>query len=142
LGPHDSRIVLAAQRRHYRDNKTKTHGRNMSAMMVMKAGKTATPTDIINFTRERIAGFKTPKSVDFTEALPRNAGQDFVPPSARPVLGGQGPAGEFDRHCEERKRRSNPACGFAKNYFAEPVIGRRFAPTRWLAMTVTIVVPA
>jgi fatty-acyl-CoA synthase len=45
----------------------------MSAMMVMKAGKTATPTDIINFTRERIAGFKTPKSVDFIEALPRNA---------------------------------------------------------------------
>jgi fatty-acyl-CoA synthase len=45
----------------------------MSAMMAMKAGKTATPTDIINFTRERIAGFKTPKSVDFIEALPRNA---------------------------------------------------------------------
>jgi acyl-coenzyme A synthetase/AMP-(fatty) acid ligase len=45
----------------------------MSAMMVMKAGKTATPTDIINFTRERIARFKAPKSVDFIEALPRNA---------------------------------------------------------------------
>lgn len=45
----------------------------MSTMMAMKAGKTATPTDIINFTRERIAGFKTPKSVDFIEALPRNA---------------------------------------------------------------------
>jgi acyl-coenzyme A synthetase/AMP-(fatty) acid ligase len=25
-----------------------------------------------NFTRERIAGYKTPKSVDFIEALPRN----------------------------------------------------------------------
>jgi acyl-CoA synthetase (AMP-forming)/AMP-acid ligase II len=73
LGPHDSRIVFAAQRRHYRDNKIKTHGRNMSTMMAMKAGKTATPTDIINFARERIAGFKTPKSVHFIEALPRNA---------------------------------------------------------------------
>ena len=35
--------------------------------------ETATPSDIINFARERIAGFKTPKSVDFIEALPRNA---------------------------------------------------------------------
>jgi acyl-coenzyme A synthetase/AMP-(fatty) acid ligase len=41
--------------------------------VVMKSGKTATSTDIINFTRERIAGFKTPKTVDFIEALPRNA---------------------------------------------------------------------
>jgi len=39
----------------------------------MKPGKKATPSDIINFTRERIAGFKTPKSVDFIGALPRNA---------------------------------------------------------------------
>jgi hypothetical protein len=43
------------------------------------------------------------------------------------------------RHCEERLRRSNPAffAVLAKlDCFAEPVIGRRFAPTRWLAMTV------
>jgi len=40
---------------------------------VMKQGKTATASDIITFTRERIAGFKTPKTVDFIEALPRNA---------------------------------------------------------------------
>jgi len=38
----------------------------------MKPGKKATSSDIINFTRERIAVFKTPKSVDFAEALPRN----------------------------------------------------------------------
>src|SRR5258708_32021181 len=38
-----------------------------------------------------------------------------------------------------RMRRSNPAFYFAElklDCFAEPVIGRRFAPTRWLAMTV------
>ncbi len=29
-------------------------------------------TDIINFTREHIAGYKTPKPVDFIDALPRN----------------------------------------------------------------------
>jgi hypothetical protein len=34
-------------------------------------------------------------------------------------------------------RRSNPASpSRAMDCFAEPVIGRRFAPTRWLAMTV------
>jgi acyl-CoA synthetase (AMP-forming)/AMP-acid ligase II len=47
-------------------------GEAVKAIVVMKQGKSATATDIINFTRERIAGFKTPKSVDFIEALPRN----------------------------------------------------------------------
>ena len=40
-------------------------GEAVKAVVVMKPGKQATATDIINFTRERIAGFKTPKSVDF-----------------------------------------------------------------------------
>src|SRR3954466_290705 len=48
-------------------------GEAVKAIVVMKPGKQATATDIINFTRARIAGFKTPKSVDFIEALPRNA---------------------------------------------------------------------
>jgi acyl-CoA synthetase (AMP-forming)/AMP-acid ligase II len=47
-------------------------GEAVKAVVVMKPGKQASATDIINFTRERIAGFKTPKSVDFLEALPRN----------------------------------------------------------------------
>src|SRR5712672_475818 len=48
-------------------------GEAVKAIVVMKPGKKATPSDIINFTRQRIASFKTPKSVDFIEALPRNA---------------------------------------------------------------------
>jgi acyl-CoA synthetase (AMP-forming)/AMP-acid ligase II len=48
-------------------------GEAVKAIVVMKAGKRASVSDIINFTRERIAGFKTPKTVDFTDALPRNA---------------------------------------------------------------------
>src|ERR1700689_4130306 len=48
-------------------------GEAVKAIVVMKSGKKATSSDIINFTRERIAGFKTPKTVDFIEALPRNA---------------------------------------------------------------------
>ena len=47
-------------------------GEAVKAVVVMKPGKQATSSDIINFTRERIAGFKTPKTVDFMEALPRN----------------------------------------------------------------------
>ena len=48
-------------------------GEAVKAIVVMKQGKKATPADIIGFTRQRIASFKTPKSVDFIEALPRNA---------------------------------------------------------------------
>jgi acyl-CoA synthetase (AMP-forming)/AMP-acid ligase II len=47
-------------------------GEAVKAIVVMKPGKQATSGDIINFTRTRIAGFKTPKTVDFIEALPRN----------------------------------------------------------------------
>jgi acyl-CoA synthetase (AMP-forming)/AMP-acid ligase II len=48
-------------------------GEAVKAIVVMKPGKRATPSDIIGFIRERIAGFKTPKSVEFIAALPRNA---------------------------------------------------------------------
>jgi acyl-CoA synthetase (AMP-forming)/AMP-acid ligase II len=50
-----------------------TWGEAVKAIVVMRPGKTATANDIINFTRERIAGFKTPKTIDFIAALPRNA---------------------------------------------------------------------
>jgi acyl-CoA synthetase (AMP-forming)/AMP-acid ligase II len=50
-----------------------TWGEAVKAVVVLRQGKQATASDIINFTRERIAGFKTPKSVDFVDALPRNA---------------------------------------------------------------------
>jgi len=50
-----------------------TWGEAVKAIVVMKQGKQAAASDIINFTRTRIAGFKTPKTVDFLDALPRNA---------------------------------------------------------------------
>src|SRR6185436_15702213 len=41
----------------------------------------------------------------------------------------------FRGHCEEPLRRSNPFSPAGDmDCLAEPVIGRRFAPTRWLAM--------
>ncbi len=40
------------------------------------------------------------------------------------------------RHCEERSDEAiHLSSERALDCFAEPVIGRRFAPTRWLAMT-------
>src|SRR5216684_761435 len=56
-------------------------------------------------------------------------------PGAR--YGLPGPVSHRQDHASFAWRTSNPffLCGFM-DCFAEPVIGRRFAPTRWLAMTV------
>ncbi|MDX2237194.1 MAG: fatty acid--CoA ligase [Hyphomonadaceae bacterium] len=47
-------------------------GEAVKAMVVLRAGASATPAEIIAYARERIAGYKCPKSVDFIPALPRN----------------------------------------------------------------------
>ncbi len=48
-------------------------GEAVKAVVALKPGAKADPEDIIAFARTRIAAFKAPKSVDFIEALPRNA---------------------------------------------------------------------
>ncbi|MBI3676774.1 MAG: fatty acid--CoA ligase [Proteobacteria bacterium] len=48
-------------------------GEAVKAMVVAKPGTTPDPDDIIAWARQRIAGYKSPKSVDFIPALPRNA---------------------------------------------------------------------
>jgi acyl-CoA synthetase (AMP-forming)/AMP-acid ligase II len=40
--------------------------------VVLKDNEEASEEDIITFARERIAGFNTPKTVDFIKELPRN----------------------------------------------------------------------
>jgi acyl-CoA synthetase (AMP-forming)/AMP-acid ligase II len=47
-------------------------GEAVIAVVVKKAGAEVTPGELITWARERIAGYKLPKSVDFVEALPRN----------------------------------------------------------------------
>jgi fatty-acyl-CoA synthase len=47
-------------------------GEAVKAVVVLKPGAQVTAEELINFARERIAGFKVPKSVDFVSALPRN----------------------------------------------------------------------
>jgi len=41
-------------------------------VVVRKPNVEVTPAELINWVRERIAGYKLPKSVDFIDALPRN----------------------------------------------------------------------
>ncbi|MGE3075269.1 MAG: fatty acid--CoA ligase [Dehalococcoidia bacterium] len=47
-------------------------GEAVKAIVVKKPGAEVDPADIIAFARERIAGYKVPKSVDFADVLPRN----------------------------------------------------------------------
>jgi acyl-CoA synthetase (AMP-forming)/AMP-acid ligase II len=44
----------------------------VKAIVVKKPGFEPTPHEIIAWARERIAGYKLPKSVDFTATIPRN----------------------------------------------------------------------
>ncbi|MBS0540443.1 MAG: long-chain-fatty-acid--CoA ligase, partial [Proteobacteria bacterium] len=47
-------------------------GEVVKAVVVKKPDAEVTPGELIGWARERIAGYKLPKSVDFIEALPRN----------------------------------------------------------------------
>ena len=47
-------------------------GEAVKAIVVKAAGQDPDPAAIIAWARERIAGYKAPKSVDFIDALPRN----------------------------------------------------------------------
>jgi fatty-acyl-CoA synthase len=48
-------------------------GEAVKAVCVPKPGATVEADSIIAWAREKVAGFKVPKSVDVIEALPRNA---------------------------------------------------------------------
>ena len=48
-------------------------GEAVKACVVPRPGSEVDPDDIIAFTRERLAAFKVPKTVDVIEAMPRNA---------------------------------------------------------------------
>ena len=49
-----------------------TWGEAVKAVVVAAAGASPSESDLIAFARERLAGYKLPKSIDFTTALPRN----------------------------------------------------------------------
>jgi acyl-CoA synthetase (AMP-forming)/AMP-acid ligase II len=47
-------------------------GETVKAIVVLRPGQQATSQEIIGFTRERLAHYKCPRTVDITDALPRN----------------------------------------------------------------------
>ena len=47
-------------------------GEAVKAVVVTKPGAETTPAALIAWARERIAGYKLPKSIDFVDSLPRN----------------------------------------------------------------------
>lgn len=49
-----------------------TWGESVKAIVVRRPGEDLAAADLIGFTRERMAHFKCPRSVDFVDALPRN----------------------------------------------------------------------
>ena len=50
----------------------KTYGEEIKAFVVLKAGEQANEQELIDFCKERLPTFKTPKTVQFIEALPKN----------------------------------------------------------------------
>jgi acyl-CoA synthetase (AMP-forming)/AMP-acid ligase II len=50
-------------------------GESVKAIIILKAGATITPEEIMNFCKDNLAGYKKPKSVDFIkpEEMPRTA---------------------------------------------------------------------
>ena len=50
-----------------------TWGEAVKACVVARPGEDVDPQSIIDWTRERLAGFKVPKTIDVIPALPRNA---------------------------------------------------------------------
>ncbi|MFH1242246.1 MAG: long-chain-fatty-acid--CoA ligase [Pseudomonadota bacterium] len=48
-------------------------GEAVKAFVVLKGAKEISPAELIEFCRQRLAGFKTPKSIEFLSFLPRTA---------------------------------------------------------------------
>ena len=46
-------------------------GETVKALVVARAGSAPTADELIAFARERLAGYKLPRSVDFVDELPR-----------------------------------------------------------------------
>ena len=69
-------------------------GETAKAIVVRAPGTEATPEEIIAFSREQLAKFKCPTSVDFVDVLPRNPSGKVLKKDLRePVLGRPRPSG-------------------------------------------------
>jgi long-chain acyl-CoA synthetase len=48
-----------------------SHGEEVKAVVALKPGQSATPEDVIAWTKERLAAYKYPRIVEFVDALPK-----------------------------------------------------------------------
>jgi len=48
-----------------------SHGEEVKAVVALKPGKSATPEDLIAWSKERLAAYKYPRIVEFIDALPK-----------------------------------------------------------------------
>jgi O-succinylbenzoic acid--CoA ligase len=53
-------------------------GRSVAAVVALKPGQSANAEELIAFCRQRLAGYKVPRHIEFRESLPRNAGGKLV----------------------------------------------------------------
>lgn len=58
-------------------------GETVKAVVVRRAGASLSETSLIEWSRDKLAGFKRPRSVDFIETLPRNASGKLLKRSLR-----------------------------------------------------------
>ncbi|PEJ60849.1 long-chain fatty acid--CoA ligase [Bacillus sp. AFS002410] len=63
-------------------------GELVTAVVVLKAGEQISEKEIVEFTREHLAGYKVPKKVIFTESLPRNASGKLTKYQLREMISG------------------------------------------------------
>ena len=63
-----------------------TWGEAVKAIVVLKSGAPRDAADIIAWVRARIANFKTPKSVDFVDAIPRNLSEESCGPNCASLV--------------------------------------------------------
>ena len=54
------------------------HGEVLRAFVVLKAGASPSPEELIAFVRERIAHYKAPRSIEFRVSLPRTGVQKVL----------------------------------------------------------------
>jgi long-chain acyl-CoA synthetase len=48
-------------------------GRTVAALVCLKPGQSQNADELIAFCRQRLAGYKVPRYVEFRDSLPRNA---------------------------------------------------------------------
>ena len=79
-------------------------GETVRAVVVVKEGETLTEADVIEFTQGKLARYKQPKSVKFTDMLPRNPAGKVIKFELREKFGQPMTEDETARSTEEASR--------------------------------------